>query len=202
MNQTELPPLNITEMKLRLIHDKLLYDEAVKIVTEMIEAGDEATHLMPLLIKRYKENTFSPSDVPIQSLVDLYRATLNQDLLKAMDERIGLNFMQVKFQCQFLRAGVQSLEESLITELWRSWQEPRSDRDTIVLAFQDVGTQKALEMIDVIDYRLSGDLAERALDVENMTEDFRLHMRFLEDKTFLKLVQEAKTEMRKRIFPQ
>jgi len=152
---------DITELRVRLQHERFDFDAAADLLDELRELGAAATPLMPLLVSRIADNSFPCGST---SAVELYLATRSSELLAHIRSaefwsRVGLND-----RCQLFSAGVADLQPELLTYLWQHYSDAGDpNRSFIVQGLAAVGNAAALDVLALIDSRLSSELPELSI---------------------------------------
>jgi hypothetical protein len=151
----------ITELKVRLQHEKFSCEAAADLLDELIELGPEAESLIPLLVSRLSDNSFPAASFTVVSLFEATRSPELLNYIRTPDfwARIG-----VHDRCQLFAAGVSDLEPGLLNYLWQHFSDPAdSNRTLIVQGLAIFGSRSAIDVLDLIDSRISSELPERSL---------------------------------------
>jgi AcrR family transcriptional regulator len=98
--------------------------------------------------------------VPLQ-LVPIIGQLKSAELLEALLAQDGGRFALNTFErCELLKAGFSRFETPLLDELFRSFEKDDPRLLAIAEALAEAGTGKALETLDVIDYRIASRIHE------------------------------------------
>ena len=156
----EVSPLNLAELKLRLLHGDLdQFAPHAEVIWEIIALGSAAFPLLPLVVELYR--TSKLKGVAVSSLAELYICSRHQELLHALREKGALLGLSMFKQCELLEVGVSELEPELLRCLWQEWSTAGNlNRVPIVKALGEAGGPAALEMLEVIRYKMAGYVQE------------------------------------------
>jgi hypothetical protein len=157
---SDVSPLNVSDLKLRLLHaDPSQFSPHAQVVKEITALGAAGAPLLPIVVEQYCADKLR--GVAVSALVKLYVQSRYPDLLNALREKGALHSLGVFEQCTLLEAGVSELEPKLLASLWEVWDKAdKPARAAVVKALGKAGSSKALEMLEVIRYRMAGQVQE------------------------------------------
>ncbi len=198
----ELAPLNVTELKLRLIHGEPggLAGHA-DILRELLAHEAAVRQLVPVVVEQYRAGKLGGA--PASSLVELYLKTKDASLLAALREKGALDHCNLLEKSRLFEGGVADLEDELLQFLWTSWQRVGTpERGFVVQALGKRGGPKAMERLEVIRSNLAGQVQEqRAKMAMQPPEDPASSLEEMNQRaneTFLEEVRKAVRELKER----
>ena len=183
-------PHNIADIKLRLLHNAPNDPDSRRAVEELARMGAAAAPLIPLLLELYRNDRMPY--LASETAVGLYASTRSDELLNAWRKQGGV--CTALDNCHLLELGVANVEEGLLQYLWERWEKVElfNFREDVVKTLGQHGSSKSLEMLEEIQCKLEGKLAELLAALpddwdENPAFETILHELFL--KTIWEAVQ-------------
>jgi hypothetical protein len=209
-HSSELSPLNLADLRLRLIRGTPGHATThADVIKELIALGEGASVLLPQVVDQYQAGKLQ--GVPASLLVELYLQSRHHPLLDALRQNGVFGGLSTFEKCSLLEAGVSELEDDLLAYLWQAWATAGDlNRVPIVKSLAQAGGPKAQQMLEVIRYKMAGQVQEEiaklgSLDLGNLADKLRadteptlrkLDAGALQD--FLQEVRSALQQMTKR----
>lgn len=192
-------PQNIADIKLRLLHNAPNDPDTRLAVEELARMGADAMPLIPLVVELYVSDRLSC--LLVETVVELYRSTRSDELLKAWRDRGG--HCSPYDRCRLLELGVTDFEDDLLLYLWQNWEKADDFlRSHIATTLGRYGSAKSLEMMKVIQYKLGANVQElRAVLPDDWQEKPAFESKGIEGighSIFLMEIREAVTSLRRR----
>lgn len=162
----EPSPLEISNLRFRLrsLRNGQGGDsELQSVLDEIVTLKHHAAPLVPDLMDALKDGVL----MPMAKLVEIITCLKSSELLAAAEaQHQGCGMLSTWDKCNLLRAGFLQFQPQLLGELFDCFErddEPR--RDEIVDALAKSGTESAIEMLKVIEYRTAARAAELSTEV-------------------------------------
>lgn len=202
---SEISPLNLSDLKLRLLHGEPGQNAAhAEVIREIIALGDAASSLLPVIVQQYRAEKLK--GVAASSLLEPYLQSRHQELLDVLRERGVFRSFNAHEKCALLEAGVLELESELVCSLWQVWGSASNpQRVQVVKTFGRAGGPKALEVLKVIRYKMAGHIPEEKARSSGANDDDSADLDALRrridtdgDEAFLQEVRTAISQMEER----
>ena len=192
---------NLTELKVRLQHEKFDGQTAFELLGELKELGETAAPLIPLLVPRLVDGSIACDS---SSAVHIYLSTGNPELLAFIRSSDFWPRVGIHDYCQLFSAGLAELEPDLLRYLWENFAKPDEPmRRYVVESLGDAGSTAALDLLAVVDSRLSGEIAERSVSAQSQEDEPGIERYFegaklASQQGFVQLVREAAESIKSR----
>lgn len=192
----DIPPLNLSELKLRIEHGDPTNDGShFEVIQELVKYGEAAAPLMPLVAQLHQHGWLK--FVPVSDLVALCQNTRSPELLAAIREKNDAAKCNIFEKAELLELGFVELEDELLTYLWANWQNSAwPGRTSVVQALGAAGTRKAHEMLEVIRYQMASRVQDEAVRVQQSgfseaADEALARVTIIADAAFLERVRQA-----------
>jgi hypothetical protein len=163
-NGGEVSPINLSDLKLRLIHgDSGKADpfSKLEVFKEVKKLGVDAMPLLPTIVAEYRVGRLKPGT---WELVELYQETNYAPLLEALREKRAFDMCSVDEKCLLLEAGLADCEQELRDWLYQNWNKRQMEsweRTKVVQALGKAGGSESREVVEVVNFRLAGIVQEQ-----------------------------------------
>jgi hypothetical protein len=158
----EVPPMLLQQLRLRLARcESDSFEQHFELVKEIIGLGKNAVPLMALLVEKFRTGKLFIDGI---SLTKLCVNTQNMSLLHAMEEKNQLpaatNALGIFQLCELFEIGLPYMEGEFLDYLWKN-QEAEPGSHEAVKSLGKYGGPAALEMLEAIRHKFSGELPEK-----------------------------------------
>ena len=167
-DELSVSPLNLAEIRLRLLHNTFGSQDSFEAIEELKTMGAHAAPLVPFLCDMYEKGRLFLS---VEDIIELHLNTGNSDPIRACLRKGDHRKCGPWDQCRLLECGFSEVEKDLLEYLWEHWHKSDSpERVQIVKTLGKCGGQKSLEMMEVIRYKLAGSVQERLAKSDGIPE--------------------------------
>lgn len=189
-----IPPLNLSDLKMRLLHG--VTEDRIAALEELAGYGAGATPLMPVVAEQFR---LVPQSFPVALIARLYVATRSKELLASLRAVGDWSRFNVWERCDLLEAGLSELEPQLREYLARSWERSNPERPRVADALGKAGGAEALEYLQVVEFRMAEKVRTEALRLSREDHDLLDNLSHKADASFLAAVRDGIANLRSRI---
>lgn len=197
-------PLNIADLKLRLARKTIPLRDRLKLFQELRNLGADVAELLPLALQRCTEGALP---LPVPTLIEFYQITRDRTVLDHLVRHSDHLKCGPREQCTLLEFGLSEVEAPLCDSLWENWHNTGEyPRGHVAKTLGSFGSQRSRELLEVIEFKLAGQTAEKQARVRQMTNEEAdqgnvvvAGMEAQADVQFLEIVRVAVREIQRRL---